>query len=106
LTPIRCSPGERQPEPALGKTADHQQIDRRHPPTVIASLASGVVYAVILLAACIASGYGCGTWLGKTLAAAISRNPDSRASWGDWCGIYGGLIGIGIAGGVFIARFV
>jgi hypothetical protein len=68
-----------------------------------ASIVVNAAWAVVLVAACITSGYGCGTWLGETWAGI--RDYD-RTWWADWCGIYGGLIGVGLAGGILYARFV
>jgi hypothetical protein len=45
--------------------------------------------------------YAVGTWLGKTLATFLGRN---RASWGDWGGIAGGLVGFGLFFGYFIGK--
>lgn len=68
-----------------------------------ATLVVNAAYAVVILAACITSGSGCGGWLGEALATAFGADEET---WAKWCRIYGGLIGFGLAGGILVARFV
>jgi hypothetical protein len=70
---------------------------------ITASFGVALAYGVALLVACIGAGYACGEWLGKTGAAAANVD---RTSWADWGGIYGGLIGLGVAGGILVRRAI
>lgn len=55
---------------------------------------------VSLFVAFVTGGYGLGTWVGKLLATALKRD---RTAWGDVCGVYGGIVGLGAFLGVAAA---
>jgi hypothetical protein len=48
-------------------------------------------------------GYAVGTWLGKVIAVVLDRD---RGEWGDWGGIFLGLVGFGLSLGYFFWRLV
>jgi hypothetical protein len=73
------------------------------PQALLASAASGILYGVGLLGVCITTGAGIGDWIGSILGEALPRR---RRRLGNWPRIQGGAIGLGMACGVLIARYV
>jgi hypothetical protein len=56
---------------------------------------------LVVFVALTGGAYAVGTWIGKTLAAFLGRD---LASWGDWGGVGGGLVGFGLFFGYLIGK--